>query len=232
MARKPRYDLPGIPQHIVQRGNNRRPCFFEVADYRRYLSDLAASADRHDCSVHAYVLMTNHVHLLVTSGSAGGQSSLMQALGRRYVSYVNRRYERSGTLWEGRFKAAPIDSDAYLLVCMRYIELNPVRAGVAAAPGDYPWSSYRANAESGQDPVVSPHPLYEALAPSRADRRRIYRQLFQDSVDDGQLRDIRQSLNRGLVLGRSDFKEIVASVTGRRTRPGRAGRPRVGGRPP
>ena len=137
MPRKPRFNLPGIPQHVDQRGNNREPCFFTQADYPRYLDDRGRPINRFSCQLHAYVLMTNHVHLLVLTTQTYGISQTMQALGRRYVGYVNPRYKRSGTLWEGRFKAGLIDSDNYLLICMHYIEMNAVRATIVDHPAEY-----------------------------------------------------------------------------------------------
>jgi putative transposase len=137
MTRKPRFILPGVPQHIVQRGNIRKSCFFSVNDYLRYLQDLTTAANRNKVAVHAYVLMTNHVHLLATPEEDYGITHMMQDLGRKYVSYVNRTYARTGTLWEGRYKASLVDSDAYLFTCMHYIESNPVRAGMVGSPGDY-----------------------------------------------------------------------------------------------
>jgi putative transposase len=130
MARKPRFNLIGIPQHVIQRGNNREPCFYSVEDYQRYLQDLDDAANRNDCAIHAYVLMTNHVYLLVTPFQQHGISHMMQDLGRKYVRYINHVYKRSGTLWEGRYKSSLVDSEAYLLTCMRYIEMNPVRASM------------------------------------------------------------------------------------------------------
>ena len=142
MARQPRLDLRGIPQHVVQRGNDRQACFTAETDYLRYLQELREASSKHDCAIHAYVLMTNHVHLLITPATTGAISRMMQAVGRRYVGSFNARYRRTGTLWEGRFKAALVDTDRYLLTCYRYIELNPVRAHMTDDPADYPWSSY------------------------------------------------------------------------------------------
>ena len=147
MARLGRYLLPEQPLHVIQRGNNRAPIFFGVEDYARYRAWLAAAAAEYGCAIHAYVLMTNHVHLLVTPRQAESLPRAMQSLGRRYVRYVNAAYHRTGTLWEGRYRAAPIDSEAYLLACSRYIELNPVRAGMVRHPRDYRWSSWHANAQ-------------------------------------------------------------------------------------
>lgn len=170
MARKARFNLPGIPQHVIQCGNNREPCFYAEADYDRYLVDLSEAANHNACRIHAYVLMTNHVHVLVTPMCEYGISHLMQDLGRKYVRYINQRYRRSGTLWEGRYKSSLIDSEAYLLACMRYIELNPVRAHMVEHPGEYRWSSYACNAHGRNDRLIVPHPTYGALAADAARR--------------------------------------------------------------
>src|SRR4051812_23176241 len=144
MPRRARLSLPNIPWHIIQRGNNRAVCFAAEADYRRYLDELAELSKRFGCAVHAYALMTNHVHLLLTPDEAEGPGLLMKHLGQRYVQHVNRAYGRSGTLWEGRFRSCLTQSEDYLLACQRYIELNPVRAGMVRHPRDYRWSSYHA----------------------------------------------------------------------------------------
>lgn len=175
MPRQPRIDVPGFPQHLVQRGVDRQPCFFSDEDRRRYLTDLREIAATLDCSIHAYVLMTNHVHLLATPREFGDLGRMMQALGRRYVRYVNDRHRRTGTLWQGRFKACVVDSDRYLLACQRYIELNPVRAAMVVDPGDYPWSSYRHHAIGVHDALLRPHAIYEALGSGPAARREAYR---------------------------------------------------------
>ena len=207
MARKPRFCLPGVPQHVIQRGNNREPCFFAEDDYHRYLGDLEASLRRNDCRLHAYVLMTNHVHLLLTPMSGHGVSHMMQDLGRGYVRYINRTYRRSGTLWEGRYRSSLIDSEGYLLTCMRYIELNPLRAGMVAHPGEYRWSSYAGNAQGQDDPLLSPHPVYRQLGAEPATRQHAYRELFRLHMDHGLVHAIREALNQELVLGREDFKD-------------------------
>ena len=163
MARFPRFDLPGIAWHVVRRGNDRQPCFADAADYLHYRQELGEAALKHGCHLHAYVLMTNHVHLLVTPHEAGATSRMMQAIGRRYVGAFNGRYRRTGTLWEGRFKSALVDSTDYLLTCYRYIELNPVRAGMVAALGDYRWSSHRRNAHGAHEPRITPHAAYLSL---------------------------------------------------------------------
>ncbi len=227
MPRKPRFTLPGVPQHVIQRGNNREPCFLAKQDYRRYLDDLATAAEKYRCRIHAYVLMTNHVHMLVTPMKEHGIGEMMQALGRRYVYYINKTYRRTGSLWEGRYKASLIDSDAYLLTCMRYIELNPIRADMVRHAGEYKWSSYGANAQGRQDRLFSPHPLYTALGNTVAERQYAYRELFRHHLDNELLHEIREALNHELVLGRSYFKDKIEATTQRQTRLGDPGRPRV-----
>ncbi len=227
MPRKPRFILPGIPQHVIQRGNNREPCFLSETDYCRYLSDLKQSAEKYHCQIHAYVLMTNHVHLLVTPTEEYAISAMMQALGRRYVTYVNRTYGRTGTLWEGRYKASLVDSEGYLLSCMRYIELNPIRVSMVQHPGEYRWSSYAANGQGAEDDVLTPHSLYLALTEEEHKRATVYRDLFRNHVDDELLHEIREALNHELVLGRSYFKDKIEQMTSRQARMGTPGRPRV-----
>jgi len=162
MARLGRYFLPDQPLHVIQRGNNREAVFFADDDRARYREWLAEASEQNGCAVHAYVLMTNHVHLLVTPRHEESLPRAMQTLGRRYVRYVNAAHRRTGTLWEGRYRAAPIDEDAYFLACCRYIELNPVRARMVRRPGDYRWSSYRAHATGAADVLAAEHPLYRA----------------------------------------------------------------------
>jgi putative transposase len=229
MARKPRFSLVGVSQHVIQRGNNREPCFHGTGDCQRYLGDLREAATRNHCRVHAYVLMTNHVHLLVTPMQEHGVSHLMQDIGRKYVRYVNRTYQRTGTLWEGRYKASLVDSDAYLLTCMRYIELNPVRARMVNHPGEYRWSSYAANAQGEANPLLTPHPVYTQLGTDSGTRQHAYRELFRHHMDNDLLHAIRTALNQELVLGREDFKDRIEQMTARRTRPGQNGRPRTAG---
>lgn len=227
MPRKPRFNLVGIPQHVIQRGNNREPCFYAEQDYLRYLDDLTEAAKKNDCRVHAYVLMTNHVHILLTPMIEHGIPQMMQALGRRYVRYINTGYQRSGTLWEGRYKSSLVDSDQYLLTCMRYIELNPVRANMVAHPGEYKWSSYHCNAQNDEDMLLEHHPIYTGLGSSIKERQASYRELFRHHLDDNSLHEIRDSLNHELVLGRSYFKDKIEQITNRQTRPGVSGRPMI-----
>ena len=227
MPRKPRFNLIGIPQHVIQRGNNREPCFYTEEDYRRYLDDLQESAKKFHCRIHAYVLMTNHVHLLITPMVEQGIAQMMQALGRRYVYYVNKTYKRTGTLWEGRYKSSLIDSERYLLTCMRYIELNPVRADMVKHPGEYKWSSYNANGQGKVDSFIEEHPVYLELGDTVEVRQEAYRELFRYHIDNDTLHEIRESLNHELVLGRSYFKDKIEEITQRQTRLGIPGRPKI-----
>ena len=216
MARPPRIVVPGQPLHIIQRGNNRQSCFFADDDYRFYLAILKDAADRYGCRVHAYVLMTNHVHLLLTPDSVEAPSLMLQSVGRRYVRYVNAVYRRSGTLWEGRYKSTLIDSERYLFTCSRYIEFNPVRARRVEDPGVYQWSSYRFNADGLADALVSPHPLYEQLGDNPASRRAAYRALFSNHVDARELDAIRGATETGAVLGNDRFRSEIESALHRR----------------
>ncbi len=227
MPRKPRFNLPGIPQHVIQRGNNREACFASTRDYHQYLDDLSESAEKFDCRLHAYVLMSNHVHLLVTPMSDNGVSKMMQAIGRRYVYYFNKTHDRSGTLWEGRYRSSLIDSDQYLLTCMRYIEMNPVRARLVEYPGLYAWSSYATNARGALSDLIEPHPLYQELGSSEKSRLSAYRALFSLPITDDLLNDIRDSVNQELVLGRAHYKDKIEQISKRQTRKGIPGRPRV-----
>ena len=227
MARKPRFNIPGIPQHVIQRGNNREPCFYAEQDYCRYLDILKEAAVRNNCAVHAYVLMTNHVHLLVTPFKEHGVSHMMQDLGRKYVRYINHEYRRSGTLWEGRFKSSLVDSDHYLLSCMRYIELNPVRASMVMHPSEYKWSSYACNAMGHSNAIIQAHILYQQLAKTVEKRTFAYREIFINHLDQSEIHNIRDALNHELVLGRDDFKDKIKQMTDRQVGPGVIGRPKV-----
>jgi putative transposase len=206
MARLPRFIIPGQPQHVIQRGNNREALFDAEGDYRFYLEKLIAAAEKHHCAVHAYVLMTNHVHLLVTPETEEGIGKMMQMVGRYYVQYFNYCYGRTGTLWEGRYKATLLDSEQYLLTCMRYIELNPVRADMVKHPAEYPWSSYRYNALGKEDALVRPHGEYLRLAKTEQDRQEAYRQLFRARIPEMTLEAIREATNKAWVLGSDRFK--------------------------
>lgn len=226
MPRRPRLSLPNVPQHLIQRGNNRQACFFADEDYRFYLEWLTEYASKTGCQIHAYVLMTNHVHLLLSAEHAGAVGMLMKALGQRYVQYVNRTYRRSGTLWEGRFRSCLTQDAAYLLTCQRYIELNPVRAVMVEHPAEYRWSSYRANAQGEPDALLRPHLLYSALGSDAASRQAAYRELFRFELEPGLVDEIRQATNGNFALGDERFAEEMAVALGRRVTPGQSGRPR------
>lgn len=226
MPRHSRLVLPNVPLHLIQRGNNRQNCFFADGDYRYYLYWLAEHAREHGCTVHAYALMTNHVHLLISAETLESPSHLMKAQGQRYVQYVNRLYRRSGTLWNGRFRSCLTQEERYLLACYRYIELNPVRAGMVRHPADYPWSSYHHNALGEHDRLVEPHAVYLALGGVAESRQRNYRDLCEQQLDPNLLNQIRRSTNGNYALGDPGFSADVE------TKLGRDGIPRPPGRPP
>lgn len=211
MPRPRRVDAPGYPQHVVQRGNNRQPVFFTDGDRVAYLRLLCHHADQQHCRVHAYVLMSNHIHLLVTPDASGGLSRMMQAVNRAYVRRVNERQQRSGTLWEGRFHSTLVDTDWYVLACQRYIELNPVRAGAVARPGDYRWSSYRANACGKPNALLEPHSAIELMASDADERRRRYVEFIETGIPAEDLLAIRRALQSqrrlsGTLMGSDPFR--------------------------
>jgi putative transposase len=230
MARRPRLVLPAIPLHIIQRGNNRIPCFASEADYLVYLTLLQQYAALTACQIHAYVLMTNHVHLLLSSGCTTGASALMRRLGQHYVQYFNRRHQRSGTLWEGRFRSCLVDHERYLLTCQRYIELNPVRAGMVQDPATYPWSSYRVNALGEANPLITPHLVYLGLGTHEAERRASYRHLFGEVISNDLLKQIRHASNSNSPLGSASFAEHIHATLGYAPKTGCRGRPKVADR--
>jgi REP-associated tyrosine transposase len=206
MPRLPRLYAPGCAHHIIQRGHNRSTCFFEDADRYFYLEALRDASRDHQVAIHAYVLMSNHVHLLVTPHSEESCGRMMQSVGRRYVPFVNTRYERSGTLWEGRYKSTLVDTDTYLFTVSRYIELNPVRAGMVVSPQEYHWSSYWANALGGCDTLVTPHELYLKLGQDPLQRQRNYRSLFDRGEDPELLDSLREATNKGAAFGTEEFR--------------------------
>lgn len=216
MARLPRLDVPGCSHHIIQRGNNRSACFFDARDYAFYLQQLKLSAEQYGVAIHAFVLMTNHVHLLVTPECADSCGKMMQSLGRKYVRYINFTYRRTGSLWEGRYKSTLVDSESYFLTLSRYIELNPVRARMVAVASDYPWSSYRANAMGKGIKLLSPHPVYLALGETQGQRLLRYRALFQQEIDASLIADIRHCTNKSWVLGSAKFKTQIEDAVNRR----------------
>jgi putative transposase len=225
MPRHARLRIEGLPLHVIQRGNNRGRCFFGERDCGLYLALLGELAPKHGCDVHAYVLMPNHVHLLLSPRVPLSASVLMKHLGQRYVQYVNRKHARTGSLWEGRFRSCIVDSDGYFLRCQRYVELNPVRAGIVRHPSDYPWSSHAANASGANSEIVIPHPLYLALGIDAGDRFANYCALIQEGIGNRELEEIRSATNGGFVLGSKAFKARLEAIMGRRTSPGANGRP-------
>ena len=226
MPRQPRYPLVGIPQYVIQRGNNRQATFFTEKDYPQYLECLKKAGTSLGCLVHAYVLMTNQVHLLMSPLRLNAIAKVMQSVGRCYVRYVNDSYRRTGTLWEGRYKACPIDPEQYLLTCYRYIELNPVRANIVTCPGAYRWSSYGFHADGRADPLISDHTQYLALGRTNSERHAAYRQLFCAHLDEAILSTIRLTIDQCLVLGSERFKDQIEQTLVRKVRPGKAGRPK------
>ena len=227
MPRKPRMHLPEVPCHVVHRGNNRQAAFFTDDDYRFYLACLSDGAKRYGVSVHAYVLMTNHVHLLVTPSVSDGVSRLMQSIGRRYVQYVNKRRLRTGTLWESRHKSSLVQHERYLLTCYRYIELNPVRAGMVLQPGDYAWSSFRENGYGQASSILEPHPIYLSLGQNEVMRQAAYRNLFRQELHRADIHAIRGASQFSMPLGGDDFRAMIECALGRGI--GYASRGRPGG---
>jgi putative transposase len=216
MPRYPRCFYPGIALHVVQRGNDRSTVFLTADDRQYYLAYLLDAARTHGVAIHAYVLMTNHVHLLVSATCKESLPRTMQALGRRYVRRFNAVHGRTGTLWEGRYKACAVDKDDYLFSCMRYIELNPVRAGIVAHPLEYPWSSAHANATGKHDPVVSRHPAFAAVGGGGADCQRVYAAWLEAGQDSQTVEAIRDATRRQRALGSARFREVDYAATGRR----------------
>ena len=225
MPRRRRLPVTGLPVHIIQRGNNRQACFFAETDYQFFLHHLGELAKRFKCELHAYVLMTNHVHLLLTPYFARGPSLLMKLLGQRYVQYINKTYRRTGTLWEGRFRSSFVQDGRYVLACYRYIEMNPVRANMVKHPIEYPWSSYTANADGKPLPWLTPHGEYLALGSDEKKRRAAYRGLFATELDQHLLRDIRISAHSGYAIGSRRFQEEIKSALKQRATPRGPGRP-------
>ncbi len=219
MARLPRLNLPNIPQHVIQRGNNRQACFFTEQDYAVYLDKLKEYSQKNKVAVHGFVLMTNHTHLLLTPEKADGVSRLLQTLGRYYVRYINETYNRTGTLWEGRYKSTLVDSETYFLTVSRYIELNPVRANMVNHPAEYPWSSYKKNSMGKEIELLTPHRCYLSLGKNDAERQVAYQALFENQIPAYTLKEIREATNKGWVLGDERFKKQIEIQTGRPATP-------------
>lgn len=226
MPRRARLKLAGFPLHVIQRGNNKSACFLNDGDYSHFLRLLDELSKLFGCAIHSYVLMTNHVHLLLTPERLDSASFLMKHLGQRYVQYINRRYARTGSLWEGRFRSSIVDSEAYLMRCHRYIELNPIRAGMVRHPAEYEWSSYRTNALGYPSMIVVPHTQYMALANTDEARRLCYSELVEGALSADELQEIRAAANGGFALGRPGFVDQIERSLGRPAVARSAGRPR------
>jgi putative transposase len=212
MAPSPRISIPGVTQHVMHRGNNRMEIFRSPSDYEFFLATLESASKRHQMDVHSYTLMTNHVHFLVTPRTATAVSRAMQVLGVNYVRHFNRRYTRTGTLFEGRYRSMVIDNETYWFTCMRYVELNPVRAGLSAAPEAYRWSSYSANALGTPNAILVPHPLYLSLGESPAVRQQNWRAICGEVLSADQLAEIRDVAHHGGVLGRVALHSVDVST--------------------
>jgi len=225
MARLPRLTLPGYPHHIIQRGNNRQPIFASAADYQTLLDLLDENARKFHVAIHGYVLMSNHFHLLATPATAEGLPQMMQAVGRRYVRYFNDTQHRTGTLWEGRYKSTVIQTERYLLACMAYIDLNPVRAGLVPGPQDYPWSSYGHTTGQRIDKLITPHPLVWELGNTPFAREAAYAQLVQSGISPVQQAALTEATLSGWALGEPDFVADLQKRTQRRVTKSTAGRP-------
>ena len=210
LARRPRVLVPNMPVHVVQRGNNRQACFFQAKDYAVYLKKLEECAEKFNVRIHCFVLMTNHVHLLLQASDYEGISHVMQSLGRYYVRYFNTTYNRTGTLWEGRFKSSLVNSEEYLLQVYQYIELNPVRAKMVSHPKGYTWSSYHANGGNKNIAMIEPHPLYLSLGVDSVSRKLAYNRLLDNSLSNETVNKIRISINKSRVLGNDKFVKQIS----------------------
>lgn len=225
MPRHARVILANVPLHLVQRGHNRQACFLAATDYEFYLACLQRAAELHGCLIHAYVLMTNHVHVVLTPLTTTAPARMMRTLNQQYVQYVNRKHGRSGTLWEGRYRSCLTQDDHYLLMCHRYVELNPVRAGMVAIPEAYRWSSYRANAYGDVNTLITRHAIFRSLGDTVERCQRAYRALFEHAVPADQAEQIRRATYGNDVLGSAHYLASIAKLIGRRVTPARPGPP-------
>jgi putative transposase len=225
MPRRTRMFIPDIPVHIVQRGHNRDPCFLADQDFLYYKEALGEGLNRYKGSLHAYCLMTNHVHLLITPQDKDSIPRIIQHVARQYTLHFNRSYRRSGALWEGRYKASLVNTEDYLLCCYKYIELNPVSAGMVTTPGEYQWSSYRSNALSAFDKLISAHPIYLDLGNSEQKRKECYQNLFTLDIRESDKALIRRALNKNYPTGDDRFKQKVEAILNRNIGTGNMGRP-------
>lgn len=226
MPRLPRIWIEGVPQHVVQRGVDRNAIFFHEDDYSTYLANLTQYQSEWGVQIHAYCLMTNHIHLLLSGSNAYSIPGFMKAVNQRYVQYINGAYRRSGTLWEGRYKSSLIESERYFLACMRYIELNPLRARMIADVADYFWSSYRSNAVGQRDATVQPHPIYLQLHQEVNERLQLYSLFVAEGVSPEELAMIRETLQSGRPTGSEAFVEQIENMSGRRIIKRPPGRPK------
>lgn len=225
MARLPRLVVPNQPHHIIQSGNDRQPVFRDDEDFSAFLRWLREAAKQFGVAIHAYVLMPDHLHLLASPSSATGLGKMMQWVGRQYVPYFNSKYQRIGTLWQGRYKAAAIDSDPYFLLCSRYIESNPVRGGLVTTPQDYPWSSARHHLGIKSDPMITDHSLFWALGNTPFDREASYRAMLEQDLSSRELALLTEAARKGWPLGSEQFKVSLAKQLNRRVAPAKRGRP-------
>ena len=225
MARLPRLVIPAQPHHVIQRGNDRQLIFRDADDYQAFLGWLREGAKTFGVAIHAYVLMPNHVHLLASPSAHESLARLMQWIGRYYVPYFNHKYERFGTLWQGRYKTSLVDSERYFMMCSRYIELNPVRAKLAGTPLDYPWSSYAHHAGVKADPLITEHALYWALGNTPFQREAAYIDLAQQALSPDEMRTINHAVLKGWPLGSDAFKANLQQKEQRQVLPAKRGRP-------
>lgn len=225
MARLPRLTVPGYPHHVIQRGNNRQMIFRDAADHEFMLGLLTEQAKKLQVEIHAYVLMGNHFHLLATPQTQDGLPLMMQSVGRSYVRYFNRRHQRSGTLWEGRYRSTIVQSERYLLACMAYIDLNPVRAGMVAQAQDWPWSGAACALGLRQDALITPHALYWALGNTPFAREAAYAALLDTGIATAQQSALTDATLHGWALGDAQFVDELQKKSARRLRPARPGRP-------
>lgn len=225
MARLPRLVVPHQPHHIIQRGVDRQAVFRDAEDFGNFLRWLREAAKQFKVAIHAYVLMPNHLHLLATPSDDTGLARMMQWIGRHYVPYFNAKYQRAGTLWQGRYRATVIDSEQYFLVCSKYIELNPVRAGLVANAGDYPWSSFSHHIGAKPDPLITDHALYWALGNTPFDREAAYRELLESALAAEEVAALSEATLKGWPLGSEKFKNALAKQVQRRVAPAKRGRP-------
>ncbi|MGZ9899364.1 transposase [Shewanella gaetbuli] len=225
MPRQPRTNPVGVPQHVIQRGNNRQACFISQQDYIAYAGWLKNYSVMFKVQIHAWVFMSNHVHILCTPQKTNAISQMMQSLGRQYVRYFNYTHQRTGTLWEGRFKSCLVQTEDYLLQVYRYIELNPVRANIVKHPAEYPWSSYQINALGKVSELCYPHPIYLAICNNPQERLERYTALCEQKIDEKILKDIRQSTNKCKAFGNDVFKSQLENITGHSMKSKSVGRP-------